>query len=107
VIFGLARRRLGSLNYRVTRDEHKAILAFIEYAMVGDQSPMDVEADAIIRAIFKRNPDAAYRMTMLAMSSVGTQAVQKPSEEPRHRGWLSGLFEKRQSLPGNHDPVTS
>ena len=28
---------------------------------------MDLEADAIIRALFVRNPDAAYRITVLAM----------------------------------------
>jgi hypothetical protein len=92
----------------VTRDEHKAILAFIEYAVGADQSPMDVEADAIIRAIFKRNPDAAYRMTMLAMAAAASQAVQPPSEAPRHKSWLSSLLEKRQkSLLGRRDTVVS
>jgi len=105
-IFGLARRGFDSLSYRVTRDEHKAILAFIDYAMGGDQSPMDLEADAIIRAIFKRNPDAAYRMTMLAMASAETQAAPKPMDAPRHKGWLSAWFEKRHSLP-DRDPVAS
>jgi hypothetical protein len=91
----------------VTRDEHKAILAFIELAIGGDQSPMDVEADAIIRAIFKRNPDAAYRMTMLAMAAAEAEVGQKPSEEPRHKSWLSTLLEKRQSLLGRRDTVIS
>ena len=87
-----------SLSYRVTRDEHKAILAFIDCAMGGDQSPMDLEADAIIRAVFKRNPDAAYRMTMLAMSSTASKVVQ-PLDLPRHKGWLAALLEKRLAAP--------
>jgi hypothetical protein len=103
MVFRLARRGFGPLSYRVTRDEHKAILAFIEDAMGGDQSPMDIEADAIIRAIFKRNPDAAYRMTMLAMASSDAQSAQKPLDVPRHKGWLSALLEKRLSLPSRRE----
>jgi hypothetical protein len=96
-----------SLSYRVTRDEHKAILAFIEYAMTGDQSPMDLEADAIIRAVFKRNPDAAYRVTMLAMSSAAPEVAQQPADQPRHKGWLAALFDKRHAVPGRRDTVVS
>ncbi len=84
----------------MTREQHQAILAFIEQTVSGDLPPMDVEADAIIRALFVRNPDAAYRMTMLAMSLSGRPADEKlhapppeDSKEPR-KGWLSGIFER-------------
>lgn len=53
----------------MTRDEQKSITGFIERAIKLDlEAPLDVEADAIIRALFKRNPEAAYRITMLAMA---------------------------------------
>ena len=56
----------------VTRDEHRSIIAFIDGAARQHDEvtpePMDVEADAIIRALFVRNPDAAYRITKLAMA---------------------------------------
>jgi len=73
----------------VTREEHQAILAFVEQTVGGSQPPMDVEADAIIRALFVRNPDAAYRMTMRAM------ALAAPALTVPRKGWLSGLFERR------------
>ena len=63
---------------------------------------MDVEADAIIRALFVRNPDAAYRVTMLAMSLLETAEAQRPQDLPRHRGWFSTLFDKRSGGP--HGP---
>ncbi len=55
---------------------------------------MDIEADAIIRALFVRNQDLAYRMTITAMRQAAKLAApgqQKPA------GWLSGLFDKRES----------
>jgi hypothetical protein len=99
----------------VTRDEHQAIIGFVEQAVRGDESPMDVEADAIIRALFKRNPDAAYRVTMLAMSMAGTLSetrtrVGGEPHEPgalpsRGRGWLSGLFERRDTVARRNEPA--
>jgi len=94
----------------VTREQHLAILAFIDSATAGAQPPIDVEADAIIRALFKRNPDLAYRMTMLAMSLSPAPAVQAAEPElkdlPR-KSWLSGLFERRDSPPARREPVLS
>jgi len=56
----------------MNRDEQKQILGFIERALAGEPGvplpPMDLEADAIIRALFVRNPEAAYRITKLAMA---------------------------------------
>ncbi len=71
---------------------------------------MDVEADAIIRALFVRNPDAAYRVTMLAMSLAARSATPQPPDLPRHRGWLSALFDKRSgssSSTERREPVIS
>jgi hypothetical protein len=79
----------------VTRDQHREIIAFIQAVTGGDQPSMDVEADAIIRALFVRNPDAAYRVTMLAMSLLANTAAQRPQGGPRHKGWFSTLFDKR------------
>ncbi len=61
---------------------------------------MDIEADAIIRALFKRNPDTAYRVTMLAMSLAAAMAVAPPAEppRPRHWNWLLAWLEKRGAL---------
>ncbi len=49
-----------------------------------------MEADAIIRAYFKRNPDAAYRITKLAMSLAQTPVLEEP-RMPRRRRWLPAL----------------
>jgi hypothetical protein len=84
----------------VTRDQHKEIIAFISAVTSGEQPPMDVEADAIIRALFVRNPDAAYRVTMLAMSLVASAEARRPPDLPRHKGWFSILFDKRS---GDHE----
>ena len=55
----------------MNRDEQKQIIEFIDRAMGAGfglaNATIDVEADAIIRALFVRKPDAAYRVTMLAM----------------------------------------
>ncbi len=72
---------------------------------------MDVEADAIIRALFVRNPDAAYRVTMLAMSLLASAETQRAPDLPRHKGWFSTLFDKRSGEhPGpneRREPVAS
>jgi hypothetical protein len=85
-----------SLTGTVTREQHKAILAFFDDVAGGAQPPMDVEADAIIRAMFVRNPDAAYRITMLAMALSQPPAAAPAAAQPARRSWLSGLFERRE-----------
>jgi hypothetical protein len=77
----------------MTQEEHKAILAFIQGAVTDVQAPMDVEADAIIRALFKRNPDAAYRVTVLAMSLLAQPKAPQPQER---RSWKAMLLERRE-----------
>jgi hypothetical protein len=87
----------------VTRDEQKAITEFVDRAVGGIQPPMDIEADAIIRALFARNPDAAYRITKLAMALSNAQL--SPAERPTgtesltvaapQKKWLSGLFGRK------------
>ncbi len=57
----------------------------------GPQEPLDVEADAIIRAYFKRNPDAAYRVTKMAMTLAQTPLVEKERGAPKRRRWLPML----------------
>jgi hypothetical protein len=84
----------------MTHDEHRAILAFIEHNVGGVQPPMDVEADAIIRALFVRNPDAAYRITMLAISLAPPVEREKP-----HRGWLFGLLDRAHGI--RREPLIS
>lgn len=87
-----------SLSNFVTREEHQLILAFIEQTVSGAQAPMDVEADAIIRALFVRNPDAAYRMTMRAMSLQAELDSSGPvPTTARQRSWLAGFFDRRES----------
>lgn len=73
--------------------------------MKGAQSPMDIEADAIIRALFVRNPDAAYRITMLAMLQQSElMALRARPPLQARRGWLSGLFEKRGGTQVRREP---
>jgi len=74
----------------VTLQEHQTILAFLDHALGGPQEPLDIEADAIIRAYFKRNPDAAYRVTKLAMALLQVPLLETPST-PKRRRWLPAL----------------
>jgi len=82
----------------LTRAEQKSITQLIERAINGVDGtklqPMDIEADAIIRALFVRNPEAAYRVTMLAVGLAGeleAQGLQK-AEAPARKTWLCRLF---------------
>lgn len=87
------------LNYPVTHEEHMSILAFLGRLMGGAQESVDVEADAIIRAFFKRNPDAAYHMTKLAMA-LSSQTAQLPVQQspPKPRNWFTALLERRDNF---------
>lgn len=80
----------------VTRDEQKLITEFVERAVSGEQAAMDVEADAIIRALFVRNPDAAYRMTMLAMSLTGQLREETEVTMPVRKRWLANFMKREQ-----------
>lgn len=75
----------------MTLQEHKTILAFLDHALGDPQEPLDVEADAIIRAYFKRNPDAAYRVTKLAMSLTEAPLPEEEPSLPKRRWWLPML----------------
>ncbi len=90
----------------MTREEQKSITSFIELAVkpvaIAQKAPFDVEADAIIRALFVRNPEAAYRVTMLAMAQAEalTRMKAELDEERKsfRRNWLSRLLKKPDSL---------
>jgi hypothetical protein len=72
-----------------------SILAFLGRAMGSSQESVDVEADAIIRAFFKLNPDAAYRVTKLAMSLMAaSEPIAGPSVPSKHRNWFINLLER-------------
>ncbi len=101
----------------MTRDEHRDIIAFITAVVRQDdelvQPPLDVEADAIIRALFVRNPESAYRVTRLAMAQ-RDQLVQLEVELAelqayQNRSWLARLLKKRQRQQRSHplDPDLS
>ena len=80
----------------MTHEEHIAILSFIDHAMGSEQAPVDVEADAIIRACFKRNPEAAYRVTKLAMAlAANLESSRKPAQRPKN--WFQTLIERRDA----------
>lgn len=71
----------------VDLQEHKSILAFLDKALhEAAADPFDLEADAIIRAYFKRNPESAYRITKLAMKTALLTTIEPPA--PRRRRWL-------------------
>ncbi len=99
----------------MTREEQRAITEFIERAVgrVGAVGlpPLDVEADAIIRALFVRNPEAAYRVTLLAMGQVREvercRAEVAEGQLRRRRPWLARLFETRRLLRERHRGVAA
>ncbi|MDE1905585.1 MAG: hypothetical protein KGH75_03940 [Rhodospirillales bacterium] len=80
----------------MTRQEHKNILTFLDTVLKGAHRPLDIEADAIIRAYLKRNPDAAYRLTMMAMELAGPRDLEAHATQKR-RGWLPMLMRSRQA----------
>jgi hypothetical protein len=94
----------------VTRDQHLAILEFLDGTLSADPAPLDVEADAIIRAYFKRHPDAAYRLTMRAMAErpaaarvaeTAHEAAHQATHEtgaPAPRSWISQFFDRRETI---------
>lgn len=87
------------LNYPVTHEEHMSILAFLGRLMGGAQEAVDVEADAIIRAFFKRNPDAAYHVTKLAMTlAARTEQLPAQPPQPKPRNWFTALLERRDNF---------
>jgi hypothetical protein len=73
-----------------------AILSFIDRATGGEQAPVDVEAETIIRAYFKRNPEAAYRVTKLAMA-LAAKLETAPPQQPQPKNWLLALIDRRDS----------
>ena len=85
----------------MTREEHMDILAFFDRVMSSADATVDVEADAIIRALFKRNPDAAYHMTKLAMALAARPApapVPAPAPQParKSRQWFVSLLHRNE-----------
>ena len=90
----------------MTREEQKSISRFIELAVkpvaIAQKAPFDVEADAIIRALFVRNPEAAYRMTMLAMAQAEAltriKAELDNERQSFRQNWLSRLLKKPDKL---------
>ncbi|MDE2318366.1 MAG: hypothetical protein KGK02_01550 [Rhodospirillales bacterium] len=86
---------VGRLSLAVTRQEHQNILTFLETVLKSAHRPIDLEADAIIRAYLKRNPDAAYRLTMMAMELVGSRDIGTHTK-PKRRGWLPVLLRSGQ-----------
>jgi hypothetical protein len=93
---------------KMNRDEQKQILEFIERTVTNHASsplpPLDIEADAIIRAQFVRRAEAAYRMTMLAMEQAAQLAILQAPAPPEPRpaplllpGILNRLFNKRKT----------
>jgi hypothetical protein len=86
----------------VTRDEQKLITEFLLRAVHGAPGaalpPLDIEADAIIRALFVRNPEAAYRVTMLAIAQareLDARGAELAETHARMRDpWFRRLFRK-------------
>jgi hypothetical protein len=76
-----------------------SILGFLGRLMGGAKESVDVEADAIIRAFFKRNPDAAFRVTKLAMElAVHAEQMATPAPPPKSRNWFASLLERRDNF---------
>ncbi len=83
----------------MTREEHMDILAFFDRVMHSADAAVDVEADAIIRAMFKRNPDAAYHVTKLAMELAAQPAqaspqAATPTQTGKPRQWFASLLHR-------------
>jgi hypothetical protein len=96
----------------LTRDEQKTITEFVDRAVHGAPGaalpPLDIEADAIIRALFVRNPEAAYRVTMLAIGQareLEARGAELAETRARMReSWFRRLFRRN---PGSVPPDTA
>jgi hypothetical protein len=96
----------------MNREEQKQILGFIERALTSDRGaplpPMDLEADAIIRALFVRNPEAAYRITKLAMTLESElealRAATGSGGERRLPGRVGWWFARRKAAANRREP---
>lgn len=76
--------------------EHQTILAFLDKVLRDAATePFDLEADAIIRAYFKRNPEAAYRITLMAMQMVPQGQDMMPAKT-KSQGWRWPRFSLRR-----------
>ncbi len=92
----------------MTRDEQKTITEFVDRAVHGapgaELPPLDVEADAIIRALFVRNPEAAYRITMLAIGQARELEARGAELAETHarmsESWFRRLFRKNPDTAG-------
>jgi hypothetical protein len=97
--------RMVTRRFYVTREEQKTIIEFVCRAVNGANEtappPMDIEADAIIRALFVRNPEAAYRVTMLAINMASElETLRQRSAAPARFHWLSRFFKpEAEPLP--------
>jgi len=86
----------------LTREEQKMITEFVDRAVHGAPGaalpPLDIEADAIIRALFVRNPEAAYRITMLAIGQARELDARGAELAETHarmsESWFRRLFRK-------------
>ncbi len=95
----------------MNRDEQKQILALIDRAVNGDPNvparQLDIEADAIIRALFVRNPEAAYHVTMLAIAQAQQIEALRSALTPPGRtvvqSLLAKLFNKRPLSESSHE----
>jgi len=95
----------------MSRDEQKEILELVDRAVNGTAAlpalPMDVEADAIIRALFVRNPEAAYRVTMLAVAQAreieALHVALAMPDQAVARGFLARLFKRRRLPESSHE----
>jgi hypothetical protein len=90
----------------MNRDEQKQIIDLIDRAVKrvqdGTNEPMDVEADAIIRALFVRNPEAAYRVTMLALEQANEIARLQVQLADLRLSQRSGLLSRLFKPGGMH-----
>jgi hypothetical protein len=94
----------------VTREEQKSITQLIGRAINGAEGssppPMDIEADAIIRALFVRNPEAAYRVTMFAMAMAQELEAQRQAvEAPARKPWFSRFFKSAPAPSRQHRQI--
>jgi hypothetical protein len=87
----------------MNRDEQRQIIALIDRALrhgASSAGAVDIEADVIIRALFVRHPEAAYRVTKLAIAQSEEierlRAVVADAARVRRFGWLTRFFKPVQ-----------
>lgn len=89
----------------MTNEERELITSFVTRTVAAGGEPIDPEADALLKELFEKHPEARYRITQLAFfqehalaeANNRIRALEHAANQPK--GLLGGLFGGSVSQP--------